>query len=269
MKRSLKYSKLSKIAFIFLAVALIGTAGCAGLSGGEEEEEDGQVLFAYVGANLKDPVSDLAEAYEDETGIKVELTFQNAGALLSQIETMKKGDIYIPGGTTFANKAQEKGHVEKIAGPIAYHTPVIIVPGDNPAGITSVLDLANVGVKLVIPDQESTTIGKTACKIFDNTGLRKEIEKNIITTLESPAKVLAVIGMGEGNAGLVEYSNAFNNDEGLKIVEIEPAFNEVDKIPIVSLTYSKNKALAEDFMEYVQQNGPTVFETYGFKTTEK
>lgn len=265
MKRLLKYSRLVEITFVLLAVLLVGTVGCGGLNG--EKEEAGQVLFAYVGANLKEPVTSLAEAYEAKTGVKIELTFQNAGALLNQIATTKKGDIYIPGGMAFANKGQEEGHVEKIAGPIAYHTPVIIVPEDNPANITSVRDLANPGVELVIPDQESTAIGKTATKIFENTGLRAEIEGNIIATLESPAKVLAVIGMGEGNAGLVEYSNAANNGAGLIVIEIEPAFNEVDKIPIVTLTYSENKELAEDFMEYVQQNGPAVFETYGFKTT--
>lgn len=265
MNRSLKYSGLLKVIFVLLAVFLVGGAGCSGLSSGEEEAE--QVLFAYVGANLKDPVTALADAYEAETGVKVELTFQNAGALLNQIETMKKGDIYIPGGMAFANKGQEEGHVEKIVGPIAYHTPVIIVPEDNPAGINSVLDLANPGVELVIPDQESTAIGKTASKIFDNAGLRAEIEENLVATLESPAKVLAVISMGEGNAGIVEYSNAVNNSEKLKIIEIEPAYNEVDEIPVTILTYSENKTLAEEFMEYIKQNGPSVFETYGFKTT--
>lgn len=271
MNGSFKHSRFSKVIFVLFVALLAGLAGCSGLSSGGEGKEEGaeteQVLFAYVGANLKDPVTALADAYEAETGVKMELTFQNAGALLNQIETMKKGDIYIPGGMAFANKGLEEGHIEKIVGPIAYHTPVIIVPEDNPAGITSVLDLANPGVELVIPDQEATAIGKIASKIFENTGLRSEIEKNLIATLESPAKVLAVISMGEGNAGIVEYSNAANNDEGLKIIEIEAAFNEVDEIPIAFLTYSENSALAEDFMEYVQLNGPSVFETYGFKTT--
>ncbi|NMB35910.1 MAG: molybdate ABC transporter substrate-binding protein [Firmicutes bacterium] len=264
MNGSFKYSYLQKVVFVLLAVFLVGVVGCAGLNSGEEEEK--QALFAYVGANLRDPVTALADAYEAETGIEVELTFQNAGALLNQIATTKRGDIYIPGGMAFANKGQEEGHVEKIVGPIAYHTPVLIIPEENPAGITSVLDLANPGVELVIPDQGSTAIGKAAFKVFDNTGLKAEIEENIVATLESPAKVLAVIGMGEGNAGIVEYSNAVNNSEGLKIIEIDPVLNVVDEIPIALLTYSEDKALAEDFIEYIKQNGPSVFEAYGFKT---
>ncbi len=263
------FFRLKRLTGVIIAVmitSLIGVMGCGDQTAQDKENrsEQQQVLFAYVGANLKGPVTELAESYEAETGTRVELTFQNSGALLNQLEAMKQGDIYMPGGMTFVEKAQEQNHIETVIGPIAYHTPVIITPKDNPAEITSVEDLANADVKLVIPDKDATAIGKTAYKIFDNTGLTAEIEKNIIVNLETPAKVLAVITMGQGNAGIVEYSNTVNNRDELEIIEIAPEFNEVEEIPIASLVYSNNKDLAADFMEFVLQQGPTVFEAYGY-----
>ena len=70
-------------------------------------------LFAYVGANLKDPVSELAQKYEEKTGVKVEMTFHNSGTLINQLEMMKKGDIYMPGGMPYVEKAKQGGHIAR------------------------------------------------------------------------------------------------------------------------------------------------------------
>ena len=161
-------------------------------------------------------------------------------------------------------KAKEKNFVDQVVGPIAYHTPVIITPAGNPAQISVLEDLAKEGVKLVMPDQEATAIGKSATSVFAKIGKTAEIEKNVIASLESPAKVLAAIEMGQGNAGIVEVSNTINNDK-IEVVEIDPQVNVIDQIPVVSLVYTKDKELTSDFLEYVEDNGPAVFKKYGFK----
>jgi len=223
-------------------------------------------LFAYVGANLKDPVSELAQAYEQKTGVKVEMTFNNTGSLLNQLETTKKGDIYMPGGMPFVEVAKQKGCIEDVVGPIAYHTPVIVTPKGNPAKIGKVQDLARPGLKLVIPDKEATAIGKTVFKTFDKLGIAGEIEKNVLTYVETPAKVIATLSMGQGDAGIVEYSNTYQNLDKLDAVEIDPAVNVVDQIPCTMLSYSEQKEQAKDFLEFMKKEGPAVFQKYGFKT---
>ncbi|MGI6678410.1 MAG: molybdate ABC transporter substrate-binding protein [Dehalobacterium sp.] len=259
------YNATRKIRLILIVVmALFVLGGCANEA--DNTTEEAKSLFAYVGANLKEPVSELATSFEEETGVKVEMNFNNSGALLNQVETMKKGDIYMPGGMTFVEQAEEKGHIDLVISPIAYHTPVIVTPKDNPGQVSSIEDLANEGIELVIPDKDATTIGKTAYKIFAKIGKTDEIEENIIANLESPAKVMAAITMGQGNAGIVEYSNTFKDRDKIEVVEIDPAVNQVEEIPIASLIYSTDHELAMSFMEYVQENGPGVFGKYGFKT---
>ncbi|TEB15044.1 putative binding protein precursor [Pelotomaculum sp. FP] len=258
--------------FLSLLMAALVT-GCgkpsgpsAGGEGSTSQAQGKASLFAYVGANLKDPVSELAQAYEQKTGVKVELTFNNSGALLNQLETMKKGDVYMPGGMPFVEAAQKKGYIEEIAGPIAYHTPVIVTPKGNPAKISKVQDLGRSGLKLVIPDKEATAIGKTVFKTFDKLGITESVEKNSPTYVESPAKVVAAILMGQGDAGIVEYSNTYKNLEKLDVVEIDSAVNIVDQIPCATLNYSNQKDQARDFLEFMKKEGPAVFEKYGFKT---
>lgn len=253
---------------LVLACGLLLVGGCSNQPAAEQSPQTQQqpkTLFAYVGANLKEPVTDLAAAYEQKTGIKVEMTFQNSGALLNQLETAKKGDIYMPGGMPFVEQAKQKGFIDQVVGPIAYHIPTIIAPKDNPAHIASVEDLAKPGVKLLMPDKSATAIGKSAAKVFDKIGKTAEIEKNVVASLESPAKVMAAIQMGQGNAGIVEYSNTFKDKDKITIIEIDPKVNVVDQIPIASLVFATDKEQANDFIRFVQENGPAAFEKYGFK----
>ncbi len=247
---------------MLLCFSLLFLTGCSTRAAKEQPK----MLFAYVGANLKEPVTDLAEIYAQKTGIKVELTFNSAGALLNQVETMKKGDIYMPGGMPFVEQAMQKGHIDQVVGPIANHTPVIITPKGNPGQVYSIEDLANEGVKLVIPDKDATALGRAIYKVFNNTSLMPEIEKNILANLETPAKVLVAITMGQGNVGIVDHSNAFKEREKIEVIEIDPKDNEVEQIPIASLVYATDKELALDFMNYVQENGPVIFKKHGFKT---
>ncbi|WP_134213537.1 molybdate ABC transporter substrate-binding protein [Pelotomaculum propionicicum] len=264
---TIKLAQVWKTALLALLIALLAS-GC-GKPAGKENAAPAQAktpLFAYVGANLKDPVSELAQMYEQKTGVKVELTFNNSGSLLSQLETMKKGDIYLPGGMPFVEAAQKKGYIDEIAGTIAYHTPVIITPKGNPANISKVQDLARSGVKLLIPDKEATALGKTVFKTFDKLGITADIEKNGPVYLESPAKVVAAILMGQGNAGIVEYSNTYQNQDKLDLIEIDPAVNIVDQIPCATLTFTTQKEQAKDFLAFMKTEGPAVFAKYGFKT---
>jgi molybdate transport system substrate-binding protein len=223
-------------------------------------------LFAYVGAGLKDPVTELSAMYEQKTGVKVEMTFNNVGGLYSQLELSKKGDIFIPGGMPFLAKAKQAGYILEMAGPLAYHVPVIITPKGNPAKISSVVDLAKPGVKLVLPDTKATAIGASALKVFNKLGISKEIEKNTLALMETPMKVTAALLMGQGDAGIVEYSDAVKNSAKLEMIMIDPSQNSIDEIPCAVLSFSSQKDAAEAFMEFAKTEGPAVFAKYGFKT---
>jgi molybdate transport system substrate-binding protein len=263
-------SKTKFFALLLLLVLVTAFAGCSAKKETPKAEtpKAAVTLYAYVGANLKDPVTELAQKFEQKTGVKVEMNFNNSGALLNQLETTKKGDIYLPGNMSFVDKAKQAGHIENMAGPVAYVTPVIVTPKGNPAKITKVEDLAKDGVKLVIPDKEATAIGKTAFKIFKNAGIDAKVEKNILASMETPAKVVTAITMGQGNAGIVEISNTVKSKDKIEVVEIDPEINMVEEIPVATLKYSANKDQADAFMKFATEEGPAVFAKYGFRTKQ-
>ena len=229
------------------------------------KEQTDEPLFAYVGAGLKDPFEELMEMYKQETGKSIETSYNNSGSLVTQLETAKKGDIFMPGGMPFVKKAQENRHIEYIEGPIAYHTPVIVTPKGNPANITSFADLANENVELIVPELEATALGKTLGKIMKNANLQSEIEKQIIVAVESAPKITATLLLGQGNAAITEYSAWAKQQDQLDLIEIDPAINEVDEIPCAVIKYSTQKAEAEKFVKFVAEKGTEIFAKHGFK----
>lgn len=223
-------------------------------------------LFAYVGAGIREPVIELGEMYEQKTGVKVEMTFNNSGALLSQMELNRQGDIFLPGAMFFVEQAAQKGFISESVGPIAYHVPVVITPKNNPARITGIKDLARPGVQIILPDKKATALGKSAFKIFDRLGITTEVEKNILAYVETPSKLIAAMLMGQGQAGIVDYHALVNYKDQLQIIEIDPAINEIEELPCAVLTFSTQKETARDFLQFVQVEGPAVFAKHGFKT---
>ncbi|WP_231702797.1 molybdate ABC transporter substrate-binding protein [Desulfocucumis palustris] len=260
--------------FLVLSLTLLLLVGCANTTPAEQKAPENQQdsataekapMFAYVGAGLKEPFSEIAALYEQKTGVKLETSFNNSGALLNQMETAKKGDIFMPGSMPYIQKAKEAGYLGEMAGPIAYHTPAIITPKGNPAHITKIEDLAKPGVKIIMPDKEATAMGKTAFKIFDKLGITAQVEKNILTYAETPMKVAEMLMLGQGNAGITEISMYKNRDK-LDVIEIDPGVNMPEEIPCALLTFSTQQEQAKDFLEFMKQEGPAIFAKHGFKT---
>jgi molybdate transport system substrate-binding protein len=125
--------------------------------------------------------------------------------------------------------------------------------------------LAKPGVKLVLPDKQATALGQTAFKIFTKLGITAEVERNVLAYLETPAKVIAAIQLGQGDAGIVEYSNA-KIQERLGFIVIDPAVNIIEELPCASLVCSTHPAAARQFLDYAKVEGPAAFAKYGFKT---
>ncbi len=73
--------KSKSVVLIILSLLVLFVAGCGRSAAPDSNsptppanQQAGGTLFAYVGANFKDPVSEIAALYEQKTGVKVEKT---------------------------------------------------------------------------------------------------------------------------------------------------------------------------------------------------
>lgn len=220
-------------------------------------------LIVYSGAGLKKPMTDLAKEFEKENNIKIEYIFAGSTQLLSQLETSGKGDVFIVGSKVAYESARGKSLVGE-AKEVAYHTPAIIVKKGNPKGIKTLKDMEKEGIKVILGDPKANAIGVTTQKIIEKNKLNG-INKNMIAQMATVNEIVLHITEGKADAAIATKDSVFGNDK-IDIIDI-PENENVDQIlPIAPVSSSKEKELANKFVDFVSSDkGKSVFEQYGFK----
>ena len=221
-------------------------------------------LDIYAAAGLIKPMEEIIENYQNEFGTNINTQFNASGVLLNQINTIKKGDLYIAADKWYVNKLYEQGDLYNQYD-VAKHTPVIIKNKNND-NITEYLDILLANTKLVVAD-ESAAIGKVTKEIFGKNNIEENIKKNIIAKAETVNKVKMYILLNQADAGIVWKANYFENKDELEMIKIPDNKNIIKKISIGVLKYSDNKKEAENFVEYIKSNkGTKIFEKHGYNT---
>ncbi|MCF8009587.1 MAG: molybdate ABC transporter substrate-binding protein [Halanaerobiales bacterium] len=221
-------------------------------------------LNIYAAAGLIKPMEEIIESYHNEFGTKVSTQFNASGVLLNQINTIKKGDLYIAADKWYINKLYEQADLYSQYD-VAKHTPVIIKNKNN-NNINNYSDILLPNIRLVVAD-ESAAIGKVTKEIFIKNNIEENIEKNIIAKAETVNKVKMYILLNQADAGIVWKANYFENTDELDMIKIPKNNNIIKKISIGVLKYSGNKKEAEKFIEYIKSSKSIkIFEKYGYNT---
>lgn len=257
---------------VLAAIGLLAT--CGGLSACSSETTDAtsatpaespESIMVYSGAGLKKPMDEIGAAFKDQYGVAVEYNYAGSGAQLSEMELTQQGDVFMPGAATYLDTAEDKGFVSSREN-VAYHIPVITVPAGNPAGITSLEDLAQPGVKLVWGDPEVAAIGKTGIKILKNAGIYKEAWKNVVATFPTMNEVASHIALGQAD-GAINFWDTVKFDENTEVIQIPENVNDIELIPVASLSFSEYPDTAAEFVQFcVSEQGKAIFEKHGFVT---
>lgn len=239
---------------------------------GQNQDGHRSVVVAFCGSAGKPALEECAEAFEDRTGIKVELHFGGSGKMLSELEISKRGDLYVPGSPDYMTKATRDGVVyAETAKIIVYLVPAIIVQKGNPKNITCLADLAKPGITVGIGDPESVCVGEYAKEVLEVNGLYDEVETNIVVHAESCSKTAALIPLSTVDAIIGWHVFHYWYPEKSEVVYIEPK-NHIPKIsyiPAAISIYNQNRNGAERFIEFLLSNeGQGFFRKHGYIATE-
>ncbi len=220
-------------------------------------------LFVYSGAGLKGPMTEIGAIFGSENNVTVDLTYGGSGVLISQMETTKTGDIFIPGGQPDYQNAVKKGLVSNDSQLVAYHVPVIAVAKDNPFDIKSVEDLTQPGIKVALGDINGTAIGKAGQKIFEKAGIADEVEANVVMRGATINEVVTALSTGNADAALLTLDNAKNDQ--FTLIEIPVEDNSILIAPVGITTFTENPELAKKFADFTASDeGKAIFEKYNF-----
>lgn len=228
-----------------------GSSSGAGLSGS---------ITVYAAASLTGSFTEIGKAFEAANpGTTVTFNFAASSALSTQITQGAPADVFASASTSNMQTVVDAGGASD---PTTFVTNSgeIAVPADNPAGVTSLADLAKSGVTVAVC-QPQVPCGKLATSIFDKAG----ITVKPVTEEADVKSTLSKVSSGAVDAGIVYVTDVKAAGDTVKGIEIPSAQNATTEYPIAPLTESKNTALAKAFVSYVlSDQGQQVLTAAGF-----
>ncbi|BDC36085.1 molybdate ABC transporter substrate-binding protein [Candidatus Methanoliparum sp. LAM-1] len=250
-------------------VAILSLASYYGYNYNDQKIDEERLLI-YSGAGLKPVMDEIADKFEEKTGITVDIIYGGSGHIFGQLSLSQRGDIFIPGGKYYTERAIEEGLVYKnLTKDVVYHIPCIIVKDDNPKGITSLEDLSKPGVKVALGNKDRCAIGRVSKEILEREGLYDIIrENNLEVETATVNELLVYIPTGVVDAAIV-WKETLVDDDKIEVIEIDPAKNIIETIPASVTRCTENLDTAKEFLNFItSEEGLKIWREKGFKPIE-
>jgi molybdate transport system substrate-binding protein len=244
-----------RLVFIFLVLIAV-SIGFVSISA-----QESQTLTVFAAASLTDAFAEIGDTFKaDHPGVEIIYNFGGSSALATQlVEGGAPADLFASANSRQMQVAQDGG---RIAGqPVTFvkNRLVLIVPAENPAGIQSLRDLANPGVKLVVAaegvpvrDYTNAMLDRLAADPLYGETYRTAVVGNIVSEEENVRQVSAKVALGEADAGVVYRSDVTPDiNDAVLALPIPDSLNTLATYPIAVTTDSANANLAEQFIDYM------------------
>ncbi len=272
--KAFRHGRIRKVGFslLILVSASLLVADCgekAGQSSGPAVKEvagqDATTLRLYCGAGIRPPAAELVELFQKQHGVKIETMYSGSNLLLGQIKLSHKGDLYMPGDVHYVEQAEKEGLIQSKK-KVAYFIPVILVQKGNPKNIQTLEDLLKPGVKLGLGNPQACAIGRKTMKIFAKNRIDQQaVDKNLAFSSVTVNELGNAVKLGTIDATIVWEALARYHKAEAEVVKIPREQNLVSTIPIAVLSFSKNQAWANRFVEFITSDaGKEIFKKHGY-----
>lgn len=256
-----------KYSISIIAVLSLILVACSGLN----VSSTPRTLTVYAAASLTDAFTEIGQAFEAEhSGVTVVFNFGGSQNLRTQIEQGAPADVFAAGNTKEMDTLVDQNLIEETA-PKGFLTNqlVVILPKNNPAGITSLEDLRMPSLKLVLA-AEVVPAGRYARQVLDNLNAlfgadyKDKVLANVVSNEDNIRQAVTKVQLGEADASIVYVSDAVAVPE-LQKIEIPANVNVIAEYPIAPLVESVNSDLADEFIVYVlSPEGQATLKKWGF-----
>jgi molybdate transport system substrate-binding protein len=259
-----------------LILALIAAAGCtASQPATEPAVTPRNELVVFTAASLTGAMTDIAAAYEKlhpETDII--MNFDGSQALRTQIEQGARADLFLSANTKHMTALEGGGLIDNGSVRVfAKNKLALVVPKDNPAGITGLSDLAQPGTRIVmgtkdVPfgDYTRQALGKMAGDPAYGPAFRDAVMANVISEETAVTALVAKLRLGEADAGIAYASDVSEDDrEYITPLDIPDEYNVIATYPLGIVQESEAQDRAAAFSAFITSpDGAAILVRYGF-----
>lgn len=232
-------------------------------------------LTVFAAASLTDAFTEVGEIFSaTHSDIVVTFSFAGSQELATQIGEGALADLFASANQQQMAVAITSGRINADAAQIfGQNRLVVIVPHDNPAGITTLADLANAGVQLVfaaaaVPVGQYTLDFLSKATVAPGFPARygELVQANVVSYEQNVRAVLTKISLGEGDAGVVYATDVTGTEaENVIVLDIPDSLNTIAQYPIAMLNDSANEAAAAQFISFILSlEGQAILAKHGF-----
>lgn len=229
-------------------------------AGGSPGELRGKVTV-MAAASLTEPFEKLADRlHETYPELKVVLSFGPSSGLVEQVRAGAPADVLATANVTTMDAVVEAGDVAGEPRIFGRNHLVLAVPAANPAGVTSLDDLAREELRIALCEPQ-VPCGAAAESVLDAAGVRAAPD-----TLTTDVKdALALVTLGEADAALVYSTDAASAGGDVAVVEDIRTEVVVNDYPVAVLSEAPDPAAAAAVVEAIRgERGQAILAEAGF-----
>lgn len=239
-----------------LALALTATvAGCA------DGADRGRTLTVLAAASLTESFERIADEFEAEhDGVSVRLAFDSSALLAEQVNQGAPADVLATADRRTMRAVAAEGNTATDPRVFATNRLTLVVPPENPAGISELADLDHANVAYVVCVQ-AAPCGALARAVLDATGISRDP-----ASAEVDVKaVLTKVELGEADAGLVYATDATAAGEAVRAIDVSAPESATNAYPVAVLAGTDTPGLAGKWVDLVlSDRGRAILGAAGF-----
>jgi molybdate transport system substrate-binding protein len=231
---------------IFLAVALGPTKPSAAQL---------QKIRVAAAADLQPALTEIAAAYQKQTGTQIEAVYGSSGNIFAQIQNGAPFDVFFSADIEYPQRLADAGFVESGSSAVYALGRIVLF---MPAGAACKLQreqwrcLQDSSVKkIAIANPQHAPYGSAAVEALKKAGIYEQLKTKLVYG-ENISQTAQFVESGNAQAGILAYSLATSAGlSGGQRWEIPPDFYPSIRQTVVVLKAAANRAAAQEFVNFV------------------
>jgi molybdate transport system substrate-binding protein len=228
-----------------------------------------RALVVFAAASLRNAFEALgAEFRRAHPGVELTFNFAGSQELRTQIEHGAPADVFASADTQHMDTLAAQG-LARPAVRFAQNRLVVIVP-EGATGVQRLQDLP--AARRIIIGGPDVPIGRYTRQMLGKAaavwpGFEEEVMARVASQELNVRQILAKIGLGEGDAGIVYRTDAATAPDRVDVIAIPAEIDVVAEYPITVLARAPHPALAQAWVAHVQSPaGQAVLARAGFES---